>query len=145
LVKGIIDDVWLLRVEGELIIADYKATSTTKVITLEDHWKAAYKRQMEVYQWIFRRLGHDVSPTGYFVYCNGRTDLEAFEGRLEFNIELIPYDGDDAWVEPALLAARKVLAAGKPPKPAEACEYCAYSAARSGLENCPEVDKSHDN
>jgi len=28
LVKGIIDDVWLLRVEGKLIIADYKATST---------------------------------------------------------------------------------------------------------------------
>jgi hypothetical protein len=59
-VLGIIDDGWLLRVEGKLIIAGLHCPSTTKVITLEDHWKAAYKRQMEVYQWIFRRLGHDV-------------------------------------------------------------------------------------
>ncbi len=134
LVKGIIDDIWLLRVDGRLIIADYKATSTTKEITLNDHWKASYKRQMEVYQWIFRRLGHDVSPTGYFVYCNGRTDLDRFDAKLEFNIELIPYEADDSWVEPALIKAQRAIASAKAPKPAEACEYCAYSDARQGLE-----------
>jgi hypothetical protein len=80
------------------------------------------------------RLGHDVSPTGYFVYCNGRTDLAQFDGRLEFTIELIAYEGSDDWVEPKLIEARKCLTAAKPPKPADTCEYCAYSTARQGLE-----------
>ncbi|MBI4195367.1 MAG: hypothetical protein HY526_09840 [Betaproteobacteria bacterium] len=39
--------------------------------------------------------GHAVARHGWFVYCNGQGDRSAFEGRLEFTIRLIPYDGDD--------------------------------------------------
>ena len=30
-----------------------------------------YKRQMDMYQWILRRKGFEVSPVGYFVYVDG--------------------------------------------------------------------------
>ncbi|MEQ1704272.1 MAG: polyphenol oxidase family protein, partial [Ilumatobacteraceae bacterium] len=40
-----------------------------------------------------------VASKGWFVYCNGRRDLPAFENRIEFRVKLIPYDGDDSWIE----------------------------------------------
>jgi hypothetical protein len=43
---------------------DYKSTSTAKEISLDDRWKQAYKRQMEIYQWLFRQNGFTVSNTG---------------------------------------------------------------------------------
>jgi hypothetical protein len=44
----------------------------------------SYKRQLEVYQWLLRQNGLDVSDTGYFVYTNARIDLDGFNDRLEF-------------------------------------------------------------
>jgi ATP-dependent helicase/DNAse subunit B len=52
-VTGGIDDVWTDTKTNELTIVDYKATSTSKEITLDDAWKVTYKRQVEVYQWLF--------------------------------------------------------------------------------------------
>jgi len=66
-----------------------------------------YKRQMEFYQWLLRQNGFRVSNTGYFVYVNGRTDREAFDGKLEFDITLIPYTGKDDWVEKTLFEMKK--------------------------------------
>ena len=57
---------------------------------------------MEFYQWLLRNNGLSVSDTGYFVYCNGRRDLERFDGKLEFNIKVIPYTGSDDWVKGTL-------------------------------------------
>ena len=39
------------------------------------------------------------------MYCNGRADKEAFDAKLEFDIKVIPYEGDDSWVEEAVLKA----------------------------------------
>ena len=50
-----------------------------------------------------------VSPTAYFVYVNGKADAEAFDGKLEFDVELIPYTGSDTWVEPAIYDLKKML------------------------------------
>ena len=38
----------------------------------------------------------------------------SFDARLEFEIKLIPYDGDDAWVEGALAAIRDTLRGSGP-------------------------------
>ena len=83
---------------------------------------------MEMYQWLLRQLGFKVSDTGYFVYCNGKTDRKAFDGKLEFDIDLIPYTGDDSWVEGALLKIKKCLN-GKIPKASPGCDYCNYREA----------------
>ena len=125
LVTGAIDDVWVDS-KGELIIVDYKSTSKEEKVTLDKEWQIGYKRQMEVYQWLFRQSGFAVSPTGFFVYCNGKTDRAAFDAKLEFDIDLIPYTGDDSWIPGALADLKSCLMLGKPPAPAPACDYCSY-------------------
>lgn len=124
LIFGAIDDVWV-NTKKELHIVDYKATAKNDDPDLDGHWQQAFKRQMEVYQWLFRKNGFNVSPIGYFVYVNGRRDREAFDGRLEFNVHLIPYEGSDAWIEPTLKKIRACVD-GVVPTPSEGCTYCAY-------------------
>jgi len=133
LVTGGVDDVWINK-KGELIIVDYKATSKEEKVSLDKEWQIGYKRQMEVYQWLLRQNGFKVSKTGYFVYCNGKTDRKSFDGKLEFDIDLIPYDGDDAWVEKALTDMHACLMLEKPPKPAAVCDYCNYRKAARDVQ-----------
>lgn len=84
---------------------------------------------MEIYQWLFRKNGFKVSSTGYFVYCNGDTDKEAFDGRLEFNIKIIPYKGDDSWVEKTIKNAIDCLRGKEMPEPGQDCDFCKYRSA----------------
>ncbi len=140
MLRGGIDDVWV-NPEGELIIVDYKATSKKIGPSSEDDLYDAYKRQMEIYQWLFRKNGFAVSPTGYFVYENGKSDAKAFDGKLEFDVELIPYTGSDAWVEPAIYDLKKMLESDEIPPIGTSfgggpCEYCTYreSAGKAFIE-----------
>ncbi|MEX0933875.1 MAG: PD-(D/E)XK nuclease family protein [Candidatus Paceibacterota bacterium] len=127
-VFGAVDDIWV-NPEGELIVVDYKATSKEEAPTLDAPWQDGYKRQMEIYQWLLRCNGFKVSDTGYFVYANGRRDTEAFDGKLEFDVEVIPYRGGDSWVEEALLSIKKTLEQEDIPDAHPECEYCMYRNA----------------
>ncbi|MFA5987045.1 MAG: PD-(D/E)XK nuclease family protein [Candidatus Paceibacterota bacterium] len=133
LVTGGVDDVWI-DLDGKLIIVDYKSTSKDGEVNIEADWQIGYKRQMEMYQWLFRKNGFDVSKRGYFVYCNGQTDRRAFDARLEFDIKLLPYDGDDSWVEGAIVKAHKCLNSDELPKPGSNCDFCQYRKAAVALE-----------
>lgn len=129
LITGAIDDLWQ-NSKGEYIVVDYKATSKNEDITeLNKDWQDGYKRQMEVYQWLLRQNGYTVSNTGYFVYCNGQTDRKAFDGKLEFDVTLIAYKGDDSWVEKTINEAHKCLNSNKIPKADPECDYCNYIKA----------------
>ena len=132
-VTGGVDDVWVSP-SGEYIIVDYKATSKEEEVSLDADWQIGYKRQMEIYQWLFRKNGFKVSSTGYFVYCNGNTDKEAFDGKLEFNIKIIPYLGDDSWVEKTIHDAIECLKSNNLPDPGEDCDFCKYRKAVSLYE-----------
>ncbi len=125
LVTGAIDDIWVDS-NGQVMIVDYKSTSKEEKVSLDKEWQIGYKRQMEVYQWLFKQNGFDVSSTGYFVYCNGKLDREAFDAKLEFDIDLIPYTGNDDWIPKALTDIRECLMNEKTPAAAKACDYCAY-------------------
>lgn len=122
---GGVDDVWV-KPDGELIIVDYKATAKNGEITLDDEYKEAYKRQIEIYQWLFRQNGKKVSNTSYFVYCNGNMDKDAFDGKLEFKITLIPYEGNDGWVQEAVDRMCECLKSKELPPINSDCEYCSY-------------------
>jgi CRISPR/Cas system-associated exonuclease Cas4 (RecB family) len=128
IITGAVDDVWV-NPKKELIVVDYKATAVNKEVTLEDEWKEGYKRQMEVYQWLLRQNGFTVSNTGYFVYANGSTSNEAFDGKLEFDVTLLPYEGSDAWVEPTIKEIHKCLNSDTVPETGKDCDYCAYRNA----------------
>lgn len=152
-IRGGIDDVWVTPT-GELLIVDYKATSKKEGPTTHEDLYPSYKRQMEIYQWLFRRNDFSVSPTGYFVYANGKSDAKAFDGKLEFDIVLIAYTGDDGWVEPAVVAMKEMLMSEAIPPIGTAfgggpCDFCTYrEAAGKALQkihaskNRPVVAKS---
>ena len=132
LVFGAVDDVWVNEA-GELIVVDYKATSSETAPTLDAEYRQAYKRQMEVYQWLLRQNGYKVSNTGYFVYANGRKDLKAFDGKLEFNVELLDYTGNDSWVEKTLVEIKKCLDSNKIPEYTTDCDFCNYQKKIKGI------------
>jgi hypothetical protein len=127
-VTGGVDDVWV-KPNGEFIIVDYKATSKEEEVNLDAEWQDGYKRQMEIYQWLFRQNAYKVSNTGYFVYCNGKTDRKAFDGKLEFDIKVIPYTGDTSWVEKTILDAITCLNSNNIPASGEDCDFCKYREA----------------
>lgn len=133
LVTGAVDDLWVTS-KGELLVVDYKATAKDSPVSLDGRWQESYKRQLEVYQWLLRRNGFTVSRQGYFVYCNGRTDRRAFDGKLEFNVVILPHRGDDGWVEPALQAAKACLDGALPPAAGD-CVFCDYRAAARTAEH----------
>ena len=133
IVTGGVDDVWV-NPAGEYIVVDYKATSKDAEVTIDADWQIGYKRQMEIYQWLFRQNGFKVSNTGYFVYCNGNTDKEAFDGKLEFEIKLIPYEGNSDWVEKTILGAIKCLRGKSYPASGEDCDFCRYIEAINQFE-----------
>lgn len=132
-ITGGVDDVWI-NPDGEFIIVDYKATSKDAEVTLDADWQIGYKRQMEIYQWLFRKNGFKVSSVGYFVYCNGNTDKKAFDGKLEFEIKVIPYEGDTSWVEKTILDAIECLKCDTLPESGENCDFCKYRYAVSRYE-----------
>lgn len=138
-VRGGVDDIWI-NSKGELHVVDYKATSKKSEVNLDAEWQEGYKRQIEIYQWLLRQNGFKVSSTGYFVYCNGLTDREAFDAKLEFDIKIIPYVGDDSWVAATLQEIKKCLVSESLPDASPDCDFCAYFGARLGLESAAEAN-----
>ncbi len=149
-IAGAVDDLWTdankqhtpafghPSQEGNkesVYVVDYKSTSKNAEVNLDADWQIGYKRQMEIYQWLLRRNGLKVSNTGYFVYCNGITDREAFDAKLEFDVKIIPYTGNDNWVEEAIIKAHKCLTSNKIPKPTPNCDYCNYLQSVGKLVN----------
>jgi len=132
-ISGIIDDIWVNK-KGELIIVDYKSTSTSAEISLDDEYKQGYKRQMELYQWIFRQMGFLVNDTGYFVYANAEKNRDKFDARLEFTLQIITYKGNTNWVEPTIFEIKNTLDADQIPLSNPDCEYCEYRNKIKGYE-----------
>jgi len=71
-------------------------------------------------------MGFKVSKTGYFLFANAGKNRSEFDGKLEFETSIIPYEGDDSWVESAILDIKKCLDSNEIPASGEKCEYCAY-------------------
>ncbi len=133
LITGGIDDVWV-NSSGELIIADYKATSKNEEVSLDADWQIAYKRQVEIYQWLFRQNGFKVHNTAYFVYCNGDKSGASFDARLDFSVKLLPYAGTTDWIEPALHELHSCLLSDTLPVPREGCSHCSYRQKAAAIE-----------
>lgn len=139
LIYGAIDDIWQ-NPHGELIIVDYKAKSSSDepstflepktkkdgTIVKTDLYKISYKKQVEIYQWLFRKNGFKVSSTSYFIFANAQKDKDIFNDRLDFQKHLISYEGNDDWIEPTLYAILECLKNDKLPNPAKDCDYCRY-------------------
>ncbi len=133
LVFGAIDDLWVDE-DGMVSVVDYKSTSSDSEVSLEGPWKDAYKRQVEVYQWLLRRNNLSVMNTAFFVYVNADKSRDRFEGKLEFSTKILPYEGDDSWVDDALAEAHTCLLRSSAPLAHPDCEWCQYRSAAKAVE-----------
>ena len=131
---GGLDDIWLNTKTDELHIVDYKSTSQkspNKEITLDDYWKAGYKRQMDMYVWVMRRKGFSISSIGYFLYCDGDRFseydfLNSENASMQFKMSLIPYQVDTTWIVKTLLKIKECLRNPVTPEHSDRCEYGAF-------------------
>jgi len=140
LVHGAVDDLWQTP-SGELIVVDYKATAKkAEVHSLDEDWHGGYKRQLEVYQWLLRRNGFRVSSRAYWVYANGDASAERFDRVVRFRMTIIPYDGDDSWVEAQVILAKECLDSGSPPPPSPSCKWCQFVRDGSALVSPSRTD-----
>ncbi|MFY9402504.1 MAG: PD-(D/E)XK nuclease family protein [Candidatus Omnitrophota bacterium] len=120
LVFGAIDDIWI-NPQGELIVVDYKATGANEYKIYD-----SYKRQMEVYQWLFLQNGYKVAKSGYFLFAKVNKNSGFAEGKLSFDLYLESQEGDSAWVDGELINAKKTLDSPIPESSAE-CAYCQFA------------------
>jgi len=52
-----------------------------------------------------------------------------FKGKLEFDITLIPYNGDDSWVSKTVDDIYACLMHNQIPDAKDGCDFCAYRKA----------------
>lgn len=140
--RGGIDDLWINE-NGELHVVDYKATSKKEQVTLDAQWQIAYKRQVEVYQWLFRKNNFPVSPVAYFVYVNGNSDAPQFNEKLEFETTVIPYTGNTDWIDKTIEPLCACLMEENTPKAHTDCVYCTYREIAGKTLYKEMLDKKH--
>ena len=130
---GAVDDLWQKK-SGQLIIADVKATSRNHFDWEETfnkyEYAKAYKRQLEMYQWLFRKNGFQVADEAYLVYFNGKKNEKFFNNLLKFEAHVIKLACSSGWVEAKVLETVRLLQSNKFPKPSSNCEYCNYLKKR---------------
>ena len=125
---GAVDDVWI-KPNGELIISDVKATSKKEFNWFETYkydYAKGYKRQIEMYQWLFRKNGFKVSNEGFLVYFNGLRNEPMFNKQLKFELHLIRLECNDKWVEETVIEATKLLQINDLPHASKRCSTCSY-------------------
>ena len=156
IIGGGLDDVWHNLETDEIHVVDYKSTAGRKnddgtalnKISLTGVYKESYKRQMDMYQWILKQKGFNVSDTSYFVYVNGDQHFE--EGMLEegtdkgimkFDVQLIEYVADSSWVEETILKLKSCLEEKACPRHAESGfgpkgdKQCEYAELFQGMQD----------
>jgi hypothetical protein len=123
---GGIDDVFLNTKTNQIHIVDYKSQAQgtrspdkyeVKPSSINDPWKIGYKRQMDMYVWVARQKGFNVSNIAYFVYVDAQhkdiegmlDDKNPFVAWMKFNASIIPYEADSSWVEPTLIEIKDFL------------------------------------
>ena len=133
---GAIDDIWE-KSNGELIIADIKVTSKNN-FNWNETWNKydypkSYKRQLEMYQWLFKMNGFKVANEAYIIYFNGKKNEKFFQNKLDFEPHVIKLDCSTDWVEAKIIETVQLLRSNIFPKPSKKCEICNYLNKRWNL------------
>lgn len=128
ILAGGVDDLWLNQ-DSEICVVDYKATAKAERPTLDADWQMSYKRQIEMYVWLFRKNNFKVSDDSYFVYCNADVHKPNFQSTLFFDVQIITYKTNTDWIEDVLVKASACLRQAEIPPFSETCNYCLYNQA----------------
>jgi len=139
LLQGGIDDLWYDTYDEKVIVVDYKSQASRQPVTTDEYlagvYHQGYKIQLDFYAFLLLNMGFEVSPIGYFFVCNADRNAAAFEGKLTFEETLVPYNWEIDWLYTELAAMIATLNAEEIPSGSPACENCAYTFARSAIED----------
>lgn len=138
-IYGAVDDIWENRETGELHVVDYKSTSKQGNPSIDEGWGDGYKRQAEIYLWLLRQRGFPTSRTAFFLYVNASKQglfyrQGTLDGEMRFTTTIIPYVGNDEWVDAAISRAVECLRGDRAPTPLESCDTCRFFVSRAELE-----------
>ena len=86
---------------------------------------------MDMYQWVMRRKGFEVSDIGYFLYVDGlhvgydgMINIEdTTKAIMHFDTSILEYEGSDHWLEKALIDIKQLLITKEQPAHDDECEY----------------------
>ena len=138
---GGVDDVWLHKPTGRLIIVDYKSQAGRRPVStwqyLSNVHHQAYKVQLDVYAYLLTKMGFPVWPTGYFYVCNADRNAPSFNGQLLFQETLVPYKWNIDWIDEQLSEMVRVLDSPDIPEANPSCENCAYTRALAQITAVP--------
>ena len=132
IIAGAVDDIWVDS-EGVLYVVDYKATGRQQAVTElgEGGFYDGYRRQMEIYQWLLRKNGFEVSNTGFWVYVTATQKEGSFDNLLHFESNLVSYEGSSDWIDGKLDEIFSALNQGGIPAPGDDCDLCTYFDKRA--------------
>jgi hypothetical protein len=133
-IYGAVDDIWVDS-KGVLYVVDYKATGRQQAVTElgTGGFYDGYRRQMEVYQWLLRKNGFEVSNTGYWVYVTATQKQDSFENTLHFESNLVSYEGNTHWIEATLDSIFVNLNEPEVAGPGDDCDVCQFFDQRANL------------
>lgn len=132
-VFGAVDDIWV-NPDGNLIVVDYKATAKSEdnmfspINSWDNVWNkgVAYKRQLEIYQWLLFKRGFKVSKDCYLVYANANKWKQEFNNVLDFEITLLKHGGNFEWIDGVLMEIYSLLNQDLIPDSNEECDLCGF-------------------
>ena len=132
------DDIWYSQNEGTLIVVDYKSQASHYTVKERNYLASVhhqgYKIQLDVYAYLLKKMGFDVSHTGYFYVCNGDRNAPEFNGRITFEETLVPYKWNVDWIDGKISEMIQVLNSTGLPEVNPSCENCAYASQRAIIE-----------
>lgn len=127
---GGVDDLWFDLDTEEVVVADYKAQSSSVPIEKDSYlgsiYHQSYKIQMDIYVYILKQMGYQVSNTAYFMVCNGEKTPDRFDANMQFVVKLVDYQVDTSWVGPKIREMKETLDSKSIPPENPYCENCAY-------------------
>lgn len=134
LVTGAVDDLWVDR-NGVITVVDYKATGRPEAVTSlpEGGFNDSYRRQLEIYQWLLRKNGFQVSDTAYWLYTTATQKQEGFNDALQFESHLVSHKGDTSWIKRTLDSIYTNLNEPEVAGPGDDCDLCRYFDQRANL------------
>jgi hypothetical protein len=133
-VFGAVDDLWVDS-NGVITVVDYKATGRPEAVTSlpEGGFNDSYRRQLEIYQWLLRKNGFEVSDTAYWLYTTATQKQDGFNNALQFESHLVSHQGDTNWIGVTLDSIYRNLNEPEVAGPSDDCDLCRYFDQRANL------------
>ena len=117
LFRGAIDN--LLVKKNKLIVLDYK----TRGFPLKEDTHEHYQDQMDIYNFLLRKNGHDTEDYAYLLFYHPKCVHE--NGNVDFHSELVKLKVSISNAEHIFQKAIKVLSEDMPPSDKE-CGFCQW-------------------